>query len=264
MTTYNLKGKTALVTGASSGIGLGVAQSLAEEGVNLFLISRDEERLKESVENLRSSSDSRIEFLAGDVSDISLAEKSKDLVDSLFGECNILINNSGGPPMGNFLDFSVKEWESAYKQNLFSIINFTKNFYPDMQKNNWGRIINISSTLAKEPTPQMVLSATMRAGVSAFSKAVSSEMAPFGVTINTICPGGVLTQRMKNLVETSAKNQKKDFEEVLKESVNSIPLGRFATTEEFSKIVLFLVSEHAGYITGVSLMADGGLTKGIF
>ena len=143
MTTYNLKGKTALVTGASSGIGLGVAQSLAEEGVNLFLISRDEERLKESVENLRSSSDSRIEFLAGDVSDISLAKKSKDLVDSLFGECNILINNSGGPPMGNFLDFSVKEWESAYKQNLFSIINFTKNFYPDMQKKKIGEELSI-------------------------------------------------------------------------------------------------------------------------
>ena len=111
----------------------------------------------------------------------------------------------------------------------------------------------------------MVLSASMRAGVSAFTKAVSSEMAPYGVTINTICPGGVLTQRMKNLVEISAKKQKKkDFDEILKESVNSIPLGRFATPEEFSKIVLFLVSEHAEYITGVSLMADGGLTKGIF
>ena len=134
MTSYNLKGKTALVTGASSGIGLGVAQSLAEEGVNLFLISRNEEKLKKSVENLRSSTDSRIEFLAGDVSDISLAEESKDLINSLFGECNILINNSGGPPMGNFMDFSDQEWESAYKQNLFSIINFTKSFYPDMKK----------------------------------------------------------------------------------------------------------------------------------
>ena len=264
MSIYNLKGKTALVTGASSGIGFGISKSLAEEGVNLLLISRNEEKLKKAVDNLKSSTEARIEFLSGDVCDLSLVEESKNLINSLYGQCNILINNSGGPPLGNFLEFSNQEWELAYKQNFFSIVNFTKHFYPAMKKENWGRIINISSTLAKEPTPQMVLSASMRAGVSAFTKAVSAEMAPHGVTINTVCPGGVLTQRMKNLVETSAKKQKKDFEEVLKESVNSIPIGRFATTEEFSKIVLFLVSDHAGYLTGLSLMADGGLTKGIF
>ena len=119
MGIYNLKGKTALVTGASSGIGFGISKSLAEEGVNLLLISRNEEKLKKAVDNLKSTTEARIEFLSGDVCDLSLVEESKSLINSLYGQCNILINNSGGPPLGNFLEFSDQEWELAYNKTFF-------------------------------------------------------------------------------------------------------------------------------------------------
>ncbi len=264
MSIYNLKEKSALVTGASSGIGLGISKSLAKEGVNLLLISRNEKNLSKVVRGLRSEFKIKIDFLPGDVNDSETLQKAKSIMSSKFGGCDILVNNAGGPPMGSFLDFSNTDWDKAFRQNFLSTISFSKEFYPEMKKKKWGRIINISSTLAKEPTSQMVLSASMRAGVSAFTKAVSSEMAPHGVTINTICPGGVLTQRMKDLVEQSAKNQNKTYKEVLKENTKLIPIGRFASPDEFSKIILFLISDEASYLTGLSLMADGGLTKSIF
>ena len=264
MSNYGIQGKLAIITGASSGIGFAIANSLASEGVNLLLISRNEGKLNEAAELINKSHNIEIKTLSGDVADKELPSKAKKMVNDSWGCCDILVNNAGGPPMGSFMTHSEDTWLEAYNTNFFSAVRFTKLFVDDMKGNKWGRILNVTSSLAKEPTPQMVLSASMRAALSSFTKAVSTELAPFGITLNNICPGGVLTERLKNLVKESAKNQGITYEEALKASQDSIPIGRFASPSEFADIATFMLSDKGRYLTGVSLMADGGLTKGIF
>jgi 3-oxoacyl-[acyl-carrier protein] reductase len=181
-----------------------------------------------------------------------------------FGRVDVLVNNAGGPPAGSFLSHDENSWISAIEQNLLSVIRFTKAVVPYMKEQKYGRIINISSTVAKEPSAMMVLSATTRAGVSAFSKAIAQELAPFNITINTICPGGVLTDRLKSLVEEAAKKANVSYEEQLNKSLEMIPMNRFAQPEEIANIACFLADDKSSYLTGTSIMVDGALTKSIF
>jgi 3-oxoacyl-[acyl-carrier protein] reductase len=262
---YEIENRVAIITGASSGIGFAAAKGLALQGVNLILVSRNEDKLKHAQKEIQAlSSSNKVEIFPGDVIDKKLAQKVVDLAVNKWGKVDILINNAGGPPMGSFLDHNNDVWEAALDQNLKSVIRFTQAVSHIMIKNNWGRIINITSTLAKEPTPLMVLSATARAGVSAFAKSISSELAQFGVTVNTLCPGGVLTERLHSLLMTASAKQEKSYEDVLESSQATIPLGRFAEPDEFADMLVFMASERARYITGTTVMVDGGLTKGIF
>ncbi len=251
--------KVAVVTGASKGIGLGIVKEFLLNNMNVLMISRNEERLIEIKNELNK--DENLEILVGDVSDPKLPNKALSLVLKKWGKVDILINNAGGPPADSFLNHNEKAWESALQTNLMSVIRFSKEFTPIMKKNNWGRIVSITSTIAKEPTPFMVLSATARAGVAAFSKAISNELAVNNITVNVICPGGVLTDRLISLVKNKADNEHRSYEEVLNESEKSIPIQRFATVEEIAETVYFLCSEKGRYITGVQLSVDGGLTK---
>ena len=259
-----IEGRVAIITGASTGMGFASANGLAMQGVNLLLVSRSEEKLLRAKANIAAESDVDIEILVGSVSDASLAQAAVDLTLKKWKKVDILLNNAGGPPMGPFLEQDDAAWSEALDLSLMSVIRFTRAVAPLMMKEKWGRIINITSTLAKEPSGPMVLSATARAGVSAFSKSISVELAENNVTINTLCPGGVLTDRLRSLIETSAKNQNKDYDEVLKTSENNIPLGRFADPAEFADMVVFLASERGRYLTGTTTMVDGGLTKGVF
>jgi len=254
-----MKKKVAVVTGASKGMGLGIVKEFLLEKMNVLMISRNGERLKELKKELNKGGN--LEILAGDVSDVELPKKALNLVLKKWGKVDILINNAGGPPADSFLNHNEKAWESALQTNLMSVVRFSKEFTPIMKKNNWGRIVSITSTIAKEPSPLMVLSATARAGVAAFSKAISTELAVNNITVNVICPGGVLTDRLISLVKNRAELEKRPYEEVLKESEKSIPIQRFATVEEIAGTVSFLCSEKGRYITGVQLSVDGGLTK---
>jgi 3-oxoacyl-[acyl-carrier protein] reductase len=261
---YEINDRVAIITGASSGIGFAAAKGLALQGVNLVLVSRTEDKLKNAQAEILALADVEVEIFSGNVTDKYLSQKVVDLAMSKWGKIDILINNAGGPPMGSFLEHEDDVWDEALDQNLKSVIRFTRSVSPIMIKNKWGRIINITSTLAKEPTPLMVLSATARAGVSAFSKSISAELAEYGITINTLCPGGVLTDRLHSLLVTAAEKQEKSYDDVLKMSQATIPIGRFAEPEEFADMLVFMASERARYITGTTVMVDGGLTKGIF
>lgn len=261
---YEIEGRVAIVTGGSSGMGFASAKGLAAQGVKLLLLSRSVEKLNKAKAEIEESTSVEVEVLAGDVSDKSLAPKAIALAMEKYGQIDILINNAGGPPMGGFLEQDEDSWEQALEQNLKSVIRFTTAAAPHMIENKWGRIINITSTSSKEPYGGMVLSSTVRAGVHAFAKSVAAELAPNGVTINTLGPGGVLTGRLTSLLETAAERQGKPYEELLAASQASIPIGRFADPEEFADMVLFLASERGRYVTGTSIMVDGGLTKGLF
>jgi 3-oxoacyl-[acyl-carrier protein] reductase len=181
-----------------------------------------------------------------------------------FGKIDILINNAGGPPPGSFLEQSEAAWEAAINQNLMSAIRFCTLAAPIMKQNNWGRIISILSSVAKEPSKEMVLSATTRAGLSAFTKSIALDLAPYQITVNSILPGGVLTDRLYSLLSKGIQTNSEDMESKIKESAKIIPIQRHATPKEIADVVLFLASQEASYVTGLNIPVDGGLTRGVF
>ncbi len=255
-----LKNKVAIVTGASKGMGYSVCEVMLKAGAKVMMVARNEIDLKRNNKKfLENNFES--DYYSGDVSSPDLHENVIQKTLDRWGTIHILINNAGGPPMGSFMDHDDNGWQMAFQTNLMSVIRFSKAVTPHLKKNNWGRIISITSSLAIEPSPTMVLSSTIRAGVSSFTKAISSELASHNITANVICPGGVLTDRLKSLIKDSSKRLKKDYEEILNQSLQTIPAKRFATSKEISETILFLVSEKGSYITGVSLPVDGGLLK---
>lgn len=259
-----IKGRVALVTGASRGIGKAVAMSLAQAGVEVCLMSRNQENLAIAQQDIESGTGIKPMTMVADVSDAELAKVSVEKVVSELGGLDILVNNCEGPAMGTFLEQDADAWRRAYELNLYSVVNYSTLAAALMKENKWGRILNITSFLAKEPTSAMVLSATMRAGVSAFSKAISIELAEHGVTVNTICPSAVLTDRMVNLTRVAAERESKTYDEILDNAKATIPAGRFSTPEEIGDLAAFLASDRAAYITGVSHLIDGGLSKSYF
>lgn len=255
-----LDGRIAIVCGASKGMGFASAQALALHGVKVLMVARDPSALEAAAKTIVAK-DGVAEAYPGDVRNPDLAQLAVDRCKALWGSVDILVNNAGGPPMGSFLEHDGAAWEAAIQTNLLSVVRFCKAVAPDMKSKNWGRIISITSTVAKEPSPVMVLSATTRAGVSAFSKTLAIELAQFNISVNVICPGGVLTDRLVGLLQARAEREKRDYQEILLESQASIPAKRFAEPEEIADVILFLASERGGYVNGVSLSVDGALTK---
>ncbi len=255
--------KVALVTGGSEGIGFSCAMSLASEGCNLVLVSRDKKKLEKASNKIKIKHKIKCLSIEGDVANPSLPSQVLNKIKKKYNRLDILVNNSGGPPMGSFFNQNDKSWDMAIDQNLLSVIRFTRSAFSLMKKNKFGRIINILSVLAKEPTPQMVLSSTTRAGVIAYSKSVSHDLGPYGITINNICPGGVLTKRFESLLIDRAKQLNKTTKEFLKERTNTVPIGKFAKPNEIASIVLFLCDKNSSIITGTSLIADGGQSKSL-
>lgn len=261
---FGLQDKIAVITGASKGMGNSIAVALAQEGVKVLLVARNIDILRSETEILTKQG-YLATYLQGDVTDESLPEKVLSCIRENWNDTpDILINNAGGPPPGSVLQHTENVWQSAIEMNLLSVIRFTRAVLPGMKEKKWGRIVSITSTVAKEPSPAMVLSATLRAGVSAFTKAISAEFASDNITINVICPGGVLTQRLSDLLTQNAAVTKRAYEEVLSESQQMIPAKRFADPSEIANTAVFLCSKGASYITGTSIMVDGGLTKSYF
>ena len=258
-----LSKKVALVTGGSEGIGFSIALYLASEGCNLVIVSRDKKKLDKATNRIKKKYKIKCLAVEGDVSNPNLPSKVFNKVKKEFKRLDILINNSGGPPMGSFFHQNDQSWDFAINQNLLSVIRFTNSAFPLMKKNNFGRVINILSVLAKEPTPQMVLSATTRAGVIAFAKSVSFDLGPHGITINNICPGGVLTKRFESLLVDRAKQLNKSPKDFLRERTNTVPMGKFAKPDEIANIILFLCDKKSSIITGTSIIADGGQSKSL-
>jgi 3-oxoacyl-[acyl-carrier protein] reductase len=251
-----LKGRVALVTGASKGIGKAIALALAGEGAKVCVVSRSEANLAAAQAEIPGAA-----VLAGDVADPTLAVRAVQHALGAFGKLDILVNNAEGPPPGGFLEHDDAAWTAAFQRSLLGTVRFTRAAAPHMKARGWGRVINITSIVAKEPSPGMVLSATLRAGVSAFAKAVSTELAPFGITVNTVLPSAVLTERMENLTRDAATRSGRSYEDILEQAKKSIPAGRFSTPAEVADLALFLCSSRAAYLTGLSIGIDGGSGK---
>lgn len=263
--TPNLNGRVAIVTASSSGIGFAVAQILFEAGAFVAICGRDQERLISAQKALGANGSDRLLALQGDVADESFLQELVEKTKERFGtNIGVLVNNSGGPPPGEALSKTDEDWKAAIENNFLSVVRMCRLVVPFMKENNWGRIINLTSTAAREPAPGMVLSNATRAAVAAYSKTLAHELGPHGITVNTILTGGVLTDRLDSLLRKKIESTGQSMDEAIEEIEKTIPVRHIATPEEFARIVLFLTAPEAGYLTGAAIPLDGGASKSLF
>jgi 3-oxoacyl-[acyl-carrier protein] reductase len=262
--SWNLKGKVALVTGASQGIGFASAMALAKAGAGVAIMARRKEILLEARDKIIADSKGKVIAIPGDVSDPLCFQETLKQIERELGRVDILVNNAGGPKPGAFMEIEQTDWDNALTQNLKSVILFSKAVIPGMKAAGWGRIINIASTSVKEPIIGMVLSNAIRAAVAAIAKTMSLELSGYGITINTVCPGPTYTDRAKSLIENRSQAESLTTEEIIAQIVANVPVGRFAQPDEIAVVISFLASDLASYITGIVLTVDGGLTRSLY
>lgn len=260
-----LDNKVALVCASSEGIGKAIAMGLSVEGVHIALFSRDAIKLEIAATEIKSVAKGRVTVHVGD---LSLPSDIHRIYEEVLlqhnGMIDILINNQGGPVPGNLFELSETEIDHAYQVNLRSVFLLSKLCLAGMRVNNWGRIINILSISAKEPLPNMLLSNIFRPAALGLSKTLATENAPFNITINSLLPAAVMTNRTKTILVNVAKKQGIDLETLILENEKKIPVGRIAEPEEFSQLALFLCSDKASYITGTAISVDGGVSKSLW
>jgi 3-oxoacyl-[acyl-carrier protein] reductase len=253
-----LKGKRALVMAASRGLGFASARALAQEGCNLVICSRDEQRINEAAATIRHDTGVRVRAIAADVSGEKEAAMLVDAARAEYGGLDIVVHNAGGPPAGEFLAMTDAQWQKAFEQNLLSLVRIVNAAVPEMKRAGGGRIVTIASSSIKQPIPNLVLSNALRAGVWGLAKTIARELAPFGILVNVIAPGRIQTERTDELDAANANRLGRPVEEVKRDSVASIPLGRLGHPAELANLVAFLASEAASYITGQAITVDGG------
>ena len=257
----DLSKKKAVVCGSSQGIGKAAAIELAGCGADVILVSRNEESLREVLRELPASKKQNHNIIVADFSDPeSLRIKMKNFV-SENSPVHILVNNSGGPKGGEAVSADTSEYLQAFSNHLICNQIMVQSLVEGMKKEKFGRIINIISTSIKQPIKGLGVSNTIRGAVSSWSKTLSVELGKFGITVNNILPGATSTKRLESIFETRAKASGKSIDEIKNEMLEEIPAGRFATPQETAYAVVFLASEFAGYINGVSIPVDGGRTS---
>jgi len=258
-----LKGKVALVAGASQGIGRAAALGFAREGAKVSICARGEAQLKETAEKIRRETGSEVLALVADMARLEDIQGFVAKTVEQFGRLDVVVTNAGGPPPGEFMKFTDEDWESAFRLNFLSVVRLTREAVPHMRKAGGGRIINISSYAVKEPIAGLVLSNGVRSGVVGLAKTLSRELAKDNILINNVCPGRIDTDRARKLSQARAERLKRPVEEVLKDLAAEIPLGRYGTAEETGDLIVFLGSGRASYITGATIQVDGGLVRAI-
>tara|TARA_Y100000768_G_C23951129_1_gene670281 strand:- start:861 stop:1658 length:798 start_codon:yes stop_codon:yes gene_type:complete len=259
----NLKNKNAIVCASSQGLGKAAALDLAEEGVNLAICSRDQDKINKVKEEIHQKIDSEIKVLALKVDldspDEILAFYKQ--VENDLGSVDILVNNNGGPPPSTFEQLSDDDWQKAFNSTMMSCLRLSKLVMPNMKKNGWGRIINISSVSVKTPVNGLFLSNSLRMGVLGWAKALSDELAPHGITVNTVCPGYTRTERVEAILETQSNSSGLKKEDIEKSIAENIPMKRVGEAEDLAGLITFLASEKADYMTGLAIQVDGGSAR---
>ncbi|MEW6412362.1 MAG: SDR family oxidoreductase [Candidatus Zixiibacteriota bacterium] len=254
-----LKGKKALVTGASAGLGAAAAMALAMEGVQLYINSRDINKLQKAADRITERTGITPVMCVGDVSRAADIEK----LESRIGHVDILVSNAGGPPPGQFTDLPAESWQEGLDLVLFSAINLTRMVIDGMIKQKWGRLIYLTSVGVLQPIDDLILSNTYRAGVTGFCKTISNNYAKYGITANCVCPGYTATERLANLAAKKSEETGKPVEEIVKGFAANIPAGRIGKPEELAALITFLASDKAAFITGTSIPVDGGMFKSL-
>jgi 3-oxoacyl-[acyl-carrier protein] reductase len=256
---FSLRGKNALVCGSSKGIGKAIAIALAGQGANVTLAARNEKSLVKTMNELDVSNRQKHDLL---IADFSKPQDLKEIIrnhlkTSFF---HILVNNTGGPSPGNIVDATEEQFLTAFNNHLLCNHILAIALIPGMKSNGYGRIINVISTSVKVPLKGLGVSNTVRAAVANWSKTLSNELAPFGITVNNILPGTTRTERLREIILNRAAAESMSYEEYEKQMVHEIPMRRFADPSEIAAAAAFLASPSASYITGINLPVDGGRT----
>jgi 3-oxoacyl-[acyl-carrier protein] reductase len=255
-----IKGRTAVVTGASKGMGKACALGLAAEGARVVLCARAEPALRAAADEIRARTGADVLAVPGDVTRADAAPALVARAREAFGGVDILVANAGGPPFGRFADVREEQWQGAFELSLLSTVRLVRAVLPDMTARRWGRVITIQSSSVKQPIDGLLLSNSVRPGVAGLMKTLAAEYGHANVLFNTVCPGRILTDRFLSGAQAAGLAR----EEYLERSSADVPLGRIGTPEEFANVVVFLASERASYVTGVTLQVDGGLVRGLF
>jgi len=259
-----LVGKSVLITAASKGIGRATAELFIKEGCKVAICSSNRENLTKAANDIKSLYNVEPMWLVCDINSQSEIEDTVKAVEGNFGKIDILVNNCGGPAPGNFESVKDGDWEKANDQILMSAVRFARLVIPGMKKQNWGRIINITSISVKQPIESLVLSNAFRSALTAVAKTLSNEVGKNNITVNNVGPGYTLTARIYELAVNIAKQSGESHEQVLSSMANEVPMKRLARPDEVAATVVFLASELAGYITGSTIMVDGGLIKSTY
>ncbi len=255
-----LKGKAALVGGASKGIGRAVAAGLAREGCRVAICARGHDYLDKTAEAIRSEFGNEVIAMPCDMSRADDIQRFVAGTVEAFGRLDIVVNNAGGPPPGLFTEHDEEAWQQALSQNFLSVVRTVRETLPHLQAAGGGRIINITSVAVKEPVPGLILSNSARLAVVGLAKTLSQELGPHGITVNNVCPGLTLTDRMRELYGDRAQAAGRSLEETLEREARRIPLGRLAQPEDIAALVVFFASDAARHITGTTVQVDGGST----
>jgi len=259
-----IKNKVALVAASSKGLGKAVALQLSREGSKIVICARNKDRLFKTRDEIAAETGGMVRAFIADVRNKNQVKKMVEQVVNEFGTIEILVCNAGGPPSGMADEFTLDDYRNALELNLLSTINLCYEVIPLMKKQKWGRIINMTSVTAKQPIDTLILSSTTRAGVLGFSKSLSNQLAPYGITVNSVCPGYTKTERVKNLAKSFEESGKGTVRDFYRNIEKAIPMNRLGTPEETAQAVAFLASEGASYITGVALQTDGGYINALF
>ncbi len=255
-----IAGKKAIVGGASAGLGRACAMSLAREGVEITIVARTRENLEQTAEEIRKSTGARVIPVAVDIT----TDEGRAAVLKACPNPDILVNNSGGPPTGNFRDWDRETWMKALNENMLSSIFLIKETIDGMIERRFGRIVNVTSSAVKAPISILGLSNGARSGLTGFIAGLAREVARHNVTINNLLPGDFETERHKSNTLALAKVQNKTYEEMKAIRIAQIAAGRFGDPAEFGEFCAFIVSAQAGFLTGQNILLDGGKYPGTF
>ncbi len=253
-----LNGKVAVVAASSRGLGKAVAEALAKEGVNLAICARRKDLLNETAEFIRQEYEVKVLPIVCDVSNPAAIDQFKEIVIRQFKTVHIMFTNAGGPPSGKLEDFSSEDIKSAINLNLLSTVNLVDAFLPYMKAQKWGRILASTSSNIRQLLPQFPLSNISRNSVVAYIKTLAIEVAPLNITANILAPGLFLTEPTRRDIERLAMSEGVEHSQMLDRVADKIPVRRIGTPDEYGSLAAFLASEMAGYITGETILIDGG------
>jgi len=258
-----LKNRVAIIAASSQGIGRATAEAFAAEGCCIAMCARNTKALESAAEEIRRQHSAEILTQAFDVTYASAVQQFVASVVQRFGSADICVTNAGGPPAKGFLSATIDEWKRALDANFLSTVYFAREVIPHMQKRKWGRIITITSITTKQPVSDLVLSNAVRAGVVGRVKSLPNEFGKDGILVNNVGPGFTATDRLKELAKARSASEGKTQQQVFDGWAADAPVKRLGEPREVADAIVWLASERASYITGQTLLVDGGLYKGL-
>ncbi|HET6679604.1 MAG TPA: SDR family oxidoreductase [Gemmatimonadaceae bacterium] len=259
-----IRGRVALVSASSRGLGRAIATELGAAGVRLVLCARDEGALQRTAADIVRETGADVDAIPADLSKREDVQRLLQTVLERLEHVDILVTNAGGPPSGPFESLDADAWDTAYRLTLQSAVELTRGLLPEMKRRRWGRILNVTSITVKQPVENLMLSNSLRAAVTGFARTLANEVAPYGITVNNLLPGYTGTDRVLHLAEATSRRDGVSIEEVQSRIESQIPMGRMGEPAEFAALAAFLASERASYITAQSIAVDGGWIRGLY